>query len=259
MESLLQPTEAFVDWACSWSGINGGNPSAPLWFCGIEFGADGRPFELEPYWEGPRTDGGLEVPAFTDAFVKEHRKVIHTWPYIRKMTKVAMDLDQGWDPRGKRTGWRKYLETRMLRPDGACFHLNLYPIPFHGSRAEWTPKHSELTGLPNVLAYRSWCVAHRFAWLRALAEKHQPRVIVATGRHFVEDFLIAFSTGEITDATDRPLGAENPIGEPRSVYSARALTGDTTLLVTPLFGGRGGLNQNAHLEALVDLVKEELL
>lgn len=256
MDSLLKPTDAFVDWACNWSGMHGGNPDADLWFVGVEHDGDAGDFALDAYWQGTRTDGGLEVPAFTDAFVKEHRKVIHTWPSLRKVTKVVHALDSGWgSSRGKRGSWRKYLKKRMLRPDGMAFHANLYPIPFHDKKSEWTIEHARFSGLPNVAAYRAWCTAWRFAWLRELAMQHKPRVIVATGRSFVEDFLLTFADGDVLAAVDAPLETERGIGPARSIYETTALAGDSTLLVTPFFGGRGGLNQSVHLDALTERIR----
>jgi len=260
MRTTLNPTEAFVEWALSWSGMHGGNPAAPVWICGIEPGLIEAPdFSLEPTWEGTRMDGGLDAPAFTDAFHKEHRKVITTWPTIRKLAKLGELIEPDWGTRKGDEGWRKYLERRLFRPDGATFHLNLYPIPFLAQRADWSPDHVEDTGLPNKLAYRAWCVAHRFAWLRELAEKHRPKVIVATGRNCLEDFLIAFGNGDVDLAVERELDAPQASGRDRNYFRAPALDGQTTLFVTPQLGGRGGLGQEAHLRALSKLVRERMV
>ncbi|MFT4627465.1 MAG: hypothetical protein ACI8PZ_006149 [Myxococcota bacterium] len=231
----MQANQEFADWAVGWSGVNGGNPAGPLWVCGLEFGTG----EDKPTLDRDRENYTVEgVPAWTDAFVRAYRTPITRSPFIRKLAKVVLAFE------GRPIN--DYADFRvggLLRPAGTAFHINLYPLSFrnmHGGH--WSRDHYELTGFPNKLLYRAWCMQHRFPWLASHARRAAPRVLVCTGASYAEDFRYAFCADPFASGTSWSLPSGKRVEE-------HAIGDGTRLLITPFFG-QGGLMRNDDLAAL---------
>lgn len=231
----------FQDWAKAWSGCNGGNVNADLWVCGLEFGTGHKKPFLDRRHERHHVDG---VPAWTPGFLAEFGDQVEASAYIRKLAKVILAF------RGQPIGdYKTFRMGRMLRSDGQAFHLNLYPLSFRSSGADlWSKEHYELTGLPNKVIYRAWCMEHRFPWLAQHLREAGPKVLLCTGTSFREDFLCAFSADPFADKTPRTLPSGKVVEE-RLINQGR-----TRLLISP-FLGQGGIMSNADLTALGELCR----
>jgi hypothetical protein len=233
---MVKVRPEFAEWARGWSGVNGGNPNGALWVCGLEFGTG----EETPTLDRSRERYAIEgVPAWTQDFIRDYREQILKSPFIGKLAKVVLAFE------GRPIkDYRDFRLNGLLMPAGTAFHINLYPMSFrnmHGGH--WSREHFELTGHPNKLLYKAWCMEHRFPWLAEQVRHAAPKVLVCTGTSYAEDFRFAFTTDPFDD------GAKWTLPSGKRVEEHSINEGKTRLLITPFFG-QGGLMKDEDLEAL---------
>lgn len=247
----MQPTPEFLAHATGFAGINGGNPSSPIWFCGIEYSTS----EPDAHLDDPTTrmPQGAVFPSWTDEALapKGGWEAATTWPFTQKMARIAMAFEMDAAP--TLADVKHHIEHRMLRgaPVGTACQLNLYPVPFNRSEdAGFTQAHQALTGFPNKILYKAWCMEHRFPALRRLVHAYRPRVLVCTGTSFASDFRLAFLGPERVFEAGRALTQEHAAGSPAlQQVQMHAICDHTLLAITP-FLGQGGLMANDDLQQL---------
>ena len=227
----------------SFSGCDGGNPQNPhnVWVCGIEPG--GKPERIESL-----------MPELTPACWDEQFRRAHSdwprWQYHRKVSKLLVALQSLKQERGKTPvldGWKEYMETRLYAKDGDCFKLNLFPFssPTVSSK-DWSA-YAPITGGMSKKEYYEMCRGQRFKFFRTQREKYSPAVIIGTSTVFERDFVDAFGFGGIEVKTQT---LKDEQGRQRRCCSRT--DGTSTLIVTPFFGGRYGINSNG---LLIELAK----
>ncbi|MDA8384151.1 MAG: hypothetical protein M0037_14055 [Betaproteobacteria bacterium] len=236
----------FDRFLASWSGVDGGNPSADVWICGIEHGGS-----LDPVTD---LDPVPEPASWTDDFKKQNPK-FQTWQYNQKAAKLLVALnslqrDLGQQP--SLEGWKPYMAEKLYVRDGESFKLNLFPLASPKvDSAEWNLVYAQHPALRDKGAYRERCRKVRFPFFKDMRHHYKPKIIVGTGKTFRDDFARAFGFHGLGER--RPIGAGQRQRE-CLVYGDHG----STLVVTPFFGGRYGLNGDDHLVALSRLLAEYL-
>lgn len=178
----------FEQWAAEGcGGMDGGNPTTELWFCGIEPGNDKEfnfSFESTPdgwlSYSEPTERTSLKPPyikpeisdAIKDNFNQTVAEILGT-VYTDKHTKY----------------------TELYGKEGSCFKLNLYPIPMSNhSDALWSRDHYNMTGFTSKIQYKAWCMDNRFPKLRELVSAYKPKAIICFGTTLKAEYSIAFSS-----------------------------------------------------------------
>lgn len=225
------------NYLASFSGCDGGNLAAPYWICGIEWGDKVSEIEgpLEPIaqescsWDQARR---TDKPAPGEKSFEE-RSI--TWAYHQKVAKLLLsihdlrqgklraDIDLGADR------YKNYMRTDLYTSEagGEAFKLNLYPFC---SPSIDSPKAFR------DLYQRSEHV--RFPFLKEIRKKYKPKFVICTGKTKLREFILAFGF------PDKPENFKISVagGQQRDCYICS--DGVSTLIVTPFFGGRYGMNSD---------------
>ena len=245
---LLDINDEFIGWAKGFSGMNGGNLYAPLWFCGIEFGGDQDiEFKIDEKY-AYRNKKGEIIPCWNEDYRNDHKgkNGYKTWPYVQKCAKVACQFVKG-DIRD----FYDYMDS-LFSKNGDTFALNLYPINFPKSSDDyWTNKHYKKTGFPNKLMYKAWCMANRFPFLRKLVNEYRPKTLICTGNNFRQDFRLAFAPTE--KLFDEAFYQKEEIDKYKCEHFK--INGEETLVVITPFFGQGGIMSDVGLIELAELIK----
>lgn len=142
---LKKIDEDFVKWAVDFSGMDGGNPTSDIWFCGIEYGGgiknlDSVVFnrEMDNDWISWSGDDGLP---YTDP--KSGRKIEDSItgkdPFNLGIYKIVSNLA------GSSGCTMQY--TTLFGKNGKCFKMNLYPISFKSHSDElWSKAYYDKIG-----------------------------------------------------------------------------------------------------------------
>ena len=116
--------KTFVEWTCSLSGCDGGNPDAPIWICGIEWGFSKRDGDPENYYKNilpHEITKGAYTPPSQKYDWDESVKFI----YGRAIAKLYASIN------GESVS--NYLEVIKKCDGSEIFKLNLYPIAFNST------------------------------------------------------------------------------------------------------------------------------
>lgn len=179
--------ENFKEWACSFSGCDGGDLKSPVWLCGIEWGYS-NPDGLtdEEYQEELRINYSQRLPnliakgAYKPTNLEYFNNGRWKFPYVRNFAKLY----------GALKGMKVEEVSEAKSADWKIFHMNLYPIAFHNeSDLLWDEFNlADVTGLESKQIYRAWCLLRRFPWVAEQVKKHQPQLVIGTGVGYLTDF-----------------------------------------------------------------------
>lgn len=115
-------------------------------------------------------------------------------PYDRNLCKLLCAI-QG----GRVEDYEKFAQQNQVWYKGAktgYFKLNLYPLWFKDTDvSRWTQELSDLLSFKDKNEYLRWCQRYRFPVINALAQKHQPNLILCFGLSYEDEFNKAFSDG----------------------------------------------------------------
>lgn len=237
------------DWACSFTGCDGGNINAKTWLCGIEWGFRDTHENQKKYYsslldeiENGKSYTNLEQFDWnshtTDRYGKSFAK-LYTAIYGDKFTAKKERLVEN------------YNEVMNLTGD-EIFKLNLYPISFnHTGNALWDEfELKKATGFESKYLFNTWCFFNRLPYFNKLREKHKPQLIIGTGVDYLRDFIMAFSGGgidKIQTGIIKPASERNRYD--RTYYWLK-IDDQSILVVIPFFSGRYGLNSNHLLQEI---------
>lgn len=242
----------FRKWACSLSGCDGGDPHAPIWLSGIEYGyAKSRGQSKEDY-----------EAAITDYYVNELPREMALGPH---------------EPKGS-FNWHDYMTGQFNLPttklftaihgnsvesyariyeevdDVRFFKLNLYPVAFRYADSYLWDKYkiAESTGLENKDAYRTWCLVNRFPVVAQKVTDYNPELIIGVGIGYLADFFVCFAgAGGSENVRIGLIAPEGSVEKnQRRFYWSRINNGKTVLAVIPFYSSASGLNSNALLQEL---------
>lgn len=232
--SSQRDPNALNNFLASWTGCDGGNPQAKIWICGIEHGGACEP-------DTPLLKE-CEPGAWDKTFKATHPD-FRTWQYHQKVAKLMVAIERlRKHPRTDRLAenYRTYMEERLYVRGGDTFKSNLFPFSSPStSSSDWEQAYTSVLGMTRN-EYGAFCRQDRFSFLAEQRQKYAPRVVIGTGKTYRDDFARAF--GFLTVSS-----------EPFSIGSRvcwRYKDQRSTLIVTPFFGGRYGMNSDGLLEEL---------
>lgn len=246
----------FKDWACSFSGCDGGNINGEIWYCGIEWGfgktkgMSNEEYEsqLQEYYQGELKDEiarGAYKPS-SDINWKD----LMGYQFGQKMAKLYAVIKED-----KPTTSYYDVAENMCRD---MFKMNLYPVAFPYTDDWLWHKYGldDLTGIKSKYIYRTWCYLHRFPWIYDQVSKYQPKLILAMGVDYLTDYVVCFAgkngTDDIFVEEIQPQSENNQ--KVRRIYWAR-LNGNRILAVIPHFSGPYGLNSDYLLKKVGERIK----
>ena len=236
--------KTFADWACSLSGCDGGDPTATIWLCGIEWGFSKRDGKPEDYYKKilPQeiSNGKYTPPS------KYDWQGSIEFPYGKSVAKLYAAI--------KEQPVEHYRNVVSEYSGTEIFKLNLYPIAFNSTDDEFwkTQGLDELTGFSEKHLFKTWCFLNRFPWVRELVAQKKPKLVIGTGIGYLTDFFACFAghDPEIDIHSDQI--AQD--GLMRNYYWARTQLG-TTLVVIPFLSGRYGLNSNKLIQEMGNKIR----
>jgi hypothetical protein len=257
----LKITQNFKDWACSFSGCDGGNPESEIWLCGIEWGYGKKKDQTQEEYE----------KKLDNYYTKELREEIvegarpdkqylltathHlTYQFGQKVAKLCAVIE------GCNLSEKKYYEfLNKEHPNAEIFKLNLYPVAFPNESDELWEKYQlpEITGLASKPIYRTWCFLNRFPFMSKQVETYKPRLIIATGISHLTDFVVCFAgQSGVDDIHKKTITSESDSGHnKRDLYWAR-INERTKLFVIPFLGGQYGLNSDDLIQKIGEEIRK---
>ena len=251
--------DKFKEWACSYSGCDGGDFKSKIWLCGIEWGFSKDRDKTEEQYQAVLADFySRELPeeisrgAYTPKDSQYNVAEAWKYQYGQKVAKLyaaikGQEVSQAWDFAQRCNGTE-------------IFRLNLYPIAFPN---EWDGlwdehKLKDVTGVESKQIYRTWCFLHRLPWIAEQVKQHKPKLIIGTGVRYLTDFIICFGglgMAEHIHQETITAPSESTGTTSRNMYWAKV--GEmTTLVVTPFLGSVHGLNSDALLQAFGKRISE---
>lgn len=242
----------FKEWACSFSGCDGGDPQAPIWLCGIEWGyGKNRSETQEEYEQKVSQYYSTELPeeiskgAFTPSKSYLWKEGIK-YPFGKSVAKLFMAING--------LSVENYLELESKCKDTRLFKLNLYPVAFRSTSYDLWQKYSigNLTGLESKDVYRTWCFINRFPAIADEVKKYKPKIILGVGVGYLTDFFTCFAGPRGSDSINvKQIQSKSSNGTvARTYYWSKINDGQTLLAVIPFFSSQYGLNSNDLLQEI---------
>lgn len=235
--------ENLKNWACSFSGCEGGNENADTWLCGIE-ASGGSDEYYENKFSGEIENGKVE------ANEKFDWKTSITYPYGRSFAKLYTAINGG--------NVANYKDVAKLTGD-ELFKLNLYPISFKSTNHNlWNADIVKATGFENKNLFNTWCLVKRFPFFADIRKNKKPELIICTGVSYLRDFLIFFGVENINEVKVEGIEAKSDKNKrhKRNYYWVK--TDGTLLVVIPFFSGSNGLNSHYLLQKMGERIKDLL-
>lgn len=242
-------TENFKNWACSFSGCDGGNLDADICLCGIEWGSGGCNDGIY-YQELPKEIENGAVKLKNTTFDWEEST---TYTYGRSYAKLYCAI------MGESVeNYKKYVKDL----DGSqLFKLNLYPIAFDSTDESLWHKYNldKVTGFNNKYLFQVRCFMNRFPFFSELRLEKKPKLIICKGINYLLDFLMFFGGYQSRDnyvySGDIEVTSTKGTLKKKRYYWVK-LDNESTLVVIPFFSGSYGLNSNVSLEEMGKKIRE---
>lgn len=285
MNEGTKPTPEFEAWAKSFSGCDGGDLNAPIWFCGIENGAnksDQKKREKqtkEDFLEKWKIEVDDWKKLQCPKGISDRKEFFSNNPYDQKVLKLHASMFHELDEKGKFVfdDIDKYKNSNDV-PDflayankyqmygnsstsnRSVFKLNLFPLAFnstdHGK--DWSAE-ARATGLDDA-SYHKYCRDHRFSQIKKWVLDNSPvrKLIICTGKTYEKDFVMAF-IGEQTGRKE--IDWNN--GSKKLILHTGTSDSSPMLIITPFLGfWRHCLNKDSEIakvgRAIRDEVKDKL-
>jgi hypothetical protein len=235
-----------LDWACSFSGCDGGNINSDIWLCGIEWGGGSINNYYTKILPEQISKGKLETyPKFydwTDSL---------SYPFGLSFAKLYTSISGG--------KVENYSLVKDLKGD-ELFKLNLYPIAFDSTNDNLWHQYSldEITGFESKHLFNTWCFFNRSPFYSKLRKKHSPKLIICTGISYIRDFIMFFGGNDKIDKlnTGYLTPEESEFNNYIRQYYWLRLSSNTLLIIIPFFNGRFGLNSNVLLQNMGENIEQ---
>ena len=217
----------FEKWALEFNDIDGGNPEADIWICGIEPG--GLLSENLIYNESRRENSG--IPYWNDDFRKTLKdENLNVWYFEQRVVKLLLGLNKI-----QTSNIEEFIQNKLYDEQGVCFKMNLYPLNCE-NLSVWTKKHVTLSGFEDKESYYAWCRKYRYSKLAELVQRFSPPVLICTGKNCWDEFIAAFGTEKCNTELER---SKNIISLP-----------DSPLILTRHFNNRFSEDKEEIIEAV---------
>lgn len=240
----MQLSSNFIEWACSFSGCDGGNIDADIWLSGIEWGGAKENYYKELQEEISK---GKYIPPEEYEWDNSLE-----YTYGRNVAKLFCAI------KGKRVEQYKEIVSRYNGSE--LFMMNLYPIAFSNTDYQLWQKYAldKITGFKEKYLFKTWCFLHRFPFFARKTKQKTPKLIIGTGISYLTDFFVCFGGSSTINTTinygeikAKLLANSKAI---RQYYWAK-LNNQTTIVVIPFFSGQYGLNSNYLVQKTGDIIK----
>lgn len=245
----MRLTKSFIQWACSLSGCDGGDPGAAIWISGIESGHPSN--DKDTYYSEilPREiKQGTYTPKGNYDWIDQNKN-----PYGKNVAKLYTAI--------KDLPVNDYLKHLPTYDKTKLFKLNLYPIAFNNTHQKlWSNFNlKEITGFEEKHLFRTWCYLHRFPEISKIVTEQKPKLIIGTGITYLTDFFACFAgTSKINTIihhntiSPKRVSKHSPL---RNYYHATLDCG-TTIVVIPFFSGHYGLNSNHLIQEMGSKIRQ---
>ncbi len=235
--------EAFAKWASSYTGMDGGNPEGPIWFCGIEYGGAST--------EKDFADLSNEIAHYNSNKI----------PYVDHNQRKAKDFNCQFNHKiakiacaylNNKHYWKDYLLNNLCDKNSDVLKMNLYPVNFKDTNLiNWSDRHIAITGMYQKVQYKAWCIQNRFPQLNNLLIKYSPKVLIGVGSDHKLDYLLAF-----TDLLQAKFEEHILNSTKTKLCECAWINGGKTLMILTPFLGQGGLMSDETLQSLGRLARE---
>ncbi len=240
----------FEKWAKGLTGMDGGNPDGHIWICGIEYGGNNDENDFADLRTEIDNFDENKVPFISEKMRNSEKYFNNTLKpqFSQKVAKIVCEY------LNTEIHWYDYLQKEICSQSGALFKLNLYPLSFKDTNdLQWTEEHFDITGFPNKLMYKAWCMNNRFKILRNKLEQYSPKVLICVGINHKSDYQMAFADN-IAHIFQKLEPKQLESG--KTIYYAKINNKKTLLIITP-FLGQGGLMSDADLIGLGKFAREQ--
>lgn len=235
----------FIEWACSLSGCNGGDPKADIWISGIEYGM------------------GEDSENYYSSLSKEISKGKCSKPKTYNLNEVVKyRYDQNAIKlycaiKNIKTG---YKEVAKNSNGSEIFKLNLYPIAFKSTDPKLWTKYNldKITGFKEKQMFKTWCFFHRFPNFAEMVKKYSPKLVIGTGVSYLTDFFAFYAGNNNINSIIETGVIKNKNGSNFRYYWSKINEGKTTLFVVPFLLGQSGLSSNYLIEKMGQTISQHI-
>ncbi|WP_018310092.1 hypothetical protein [Cupriavidus sp. UYPR2.512] len=232
----------------SFVGMEGGNPSAAVWFC------DYSPTRSSLSLVAPLMPQ-LECPAWDSPFRARHAKEILRWQTHQRIAHIMSAAREmvlfGQEDSGD---WKRYLTEHLYRPLGREFMLSLFPLPIRtGYGQSWRRRYGMQPELASRIAYMTLCrEGGRFRFIEALRRRERPKVVVCLGERHEDDYVHAFGMRGLPykEHTLKPADQARIL----HIYDDKG----TRLVLCPALAGAAGMCSDVLLKAMGSYISQWL-
>ena len=236
---MSEITKEFKDWACSFSGCDGGNPKSKVWLCGIEYAHSGIEEVKKAYYKNILKEKTVGINTNYNFFSSKEEGCMKYRGFNQNFAKVYNAY----------LGDKAENYLNLLDGNNEILKLNLYPIAFQNTNSEHWKKYNleKITGFKDKYLYTTWCFFNRSQVFRELREEHKPKLIICIGTSYLLDFIMFFGEQANINNSDyivsEPLKANSKKNQTRPRVFYRLKVGETLLVIIPfLSGSASGLN-----------------
>jgi hypothetical protein len=234
------------EWACSFSGCDGGNPNSNIWLCGIEPAYEhATAMEREYYYKNGLPEeienGEHKLNRNYNFFTDESM----SFPFNLAFSKLYSVIQNG-------------NVSDMKNNTGEILKLNLSPIAFNkDDDSFWGESLVEATGIKTKTEFVEYLnTLNRFT---DITKQHSPKLIVCIGNGYRDDFLRGFFGNEKIEFKYETVKPESSNKNQNNRYIYHAKHNDTVLVVTPFSTSTNGLNSDQLLQSVGERIKELLV
>jgi hypothetical protein len=287
MNNSAKVNEQFSQWATSFSGCDGGDLSAPIWFCGIEDGIDSskadavrKSIDLIEWknavceWtiSGPKgisedkRESFFKDSRYDQNVLKLHAAIFGEFQAEGINGEVGkFKIGGSWvTQKGGKPAYLVYADEHHAyakfpkHQDRSIFKLNLYPIPFLGTdKKHWSKAHEDATKFHDKEAYQDWCSWKRFEMICKWRKSTPTRkTIICTGTENLSDYLLAFGWDQTVETfTRRLFTLKASLYKPAEKIKCYHLDIDDALIIVIPFLGNHRLNSHKDIVAVGKWIK----
>jgi len=238
-------SENLTNWAYSYSGCDGGNPSSDIWLCGIEWGYErATEYDRKKYYEDELPEeirsGCVELNASYDFFSKGSTDFPFNLAFAKMYAAIQNDYVSNYQ-----------------NCTGEILKLNLSPIAFRQDKHElWNDSLIRATGFRTKSGFIEYINnLHRFLEIR---NRYKPKLVVCVGNGYRTNFVNGFFGDEKIKLDWNRIKPEESNKNQNNRYIYHAKHDDTLLVVTPFSTSSNGLNSDSLLQKAGDKIRELL-
>lgn len=269
-----------LDAVHSYSGINGGDPKNPIWFCSLEWGygffrGNPKQVDLTNIFNADFKDNSyLTLQTAKDylrgKFGDDIKGRRGGSAYYRSMITILTALIEDKDSHKELTRAKIALDKYEFYGENRLgFSFNLSPISISGrtnAETEWkktllkVSESSELvsfqdwTGIPTYREFFKWCAKERFPIFKTFREKYNPKIIYCAGINSFDDYKTLWLGSDSYELKSVP---SVRLGNGKDLPVKYTWINEKTLLVIgPFFGVKYYLNSYEGNFALARTVKK---